>query len=103
MSAVYTRKGSFSRGVIKTILGANSIFSGLADTVKNGLIDSAVQRIASLRNSLGKEDYDFDTVASSDVLTGTITEYSKYLRFVIIDAGNTYKSTTYVADTILDE
>lgn len=103
MSATFTRKGSYTRSVIRTILGANSIFAGLSESIRNGLIDAAVQKVAALRNSLNKEDYEFDTVASSDVLVSSANEYTKYFRFVIINAGTTYNSTLYASNTILEE
>lgn len=102
MSATYTRKGSYTRSVIKTLLGADTIFSTLSDDVKNALIDIGVQRIASLRNSLSKPDYLFDTTGSTDVLAVAVG-FSKYIRFVFIDAGQTYNGQLYPSDTILLE
>lgn len=106
MSATYTRKGSYSLSTIRTLLSANSVFNSLADAVKNAIINAAVQKIATLRNSLGLNDYNFDTVAAGSVFMGDnagYIDFTKYLRFVVIEAGESYKGTTYPSNTILTE
>lgn len=106
MSATYTRKGSYSLSTIRTALSTNSIFNSLSEANKNTIINLAVQKVATLRNSLGLEDYNFDTATAGSVFLGSnagYIPYTKYLRFVVIEAGQTHKGTTYPAATILIE
>ena len=53
-NAIYPRKGTLTRGNVKTLLGADSIFNSLSDAQKNSVIDISVHKIASLRNKLLK-------------------------------------------------
>ena len=62
----YPRKGRFMRGAVKFILNSNAIFSRLSDAQKNAVMDTAVQRVCSYRNSLNKEDYQIDTTLTED-------------------------------------
>jgi len=100
--ATYPRKGSIARSNVKALLETDSVFNQLTDTQQNTIIDSAVQRLAAYRNSLSKDDYKFDTVGNPDIVV-TILEYAKYARYVIIEAGVTYKNVLYAAATVLEE
>lgn len=102
MADSYTRKSSFTRTQILAGLGIDPIFSALTTAQKNQLIDEAVQKVASLRNSLGKEDYKFDTTNLADILSLTYG-FSKYLFIVAISNGTTYNGTLYEADTVIVE
>lgn len=100
--AIYPRKGSITRIGIKTLLEADSVVNQLSDTQLNTLIDVAVHKVATLRNSLSLNDYSFDTMGNADIDVD-ILGYDKYVRYAIIDAGITYNGTLYASATILIE
>ena len=100
--ATYTRKGSIARVNIKAMLESDSVFNQLTDTQQNTIIDSAVQQLAAYRNSLSKNDYNFDTVGNANIDV-TLLGYTKYIRYIFVKSGGTYEGTTYGADTILIE
>lgn len=106
MPATYIRKGSYSLLSIRDVLSANKIFDSLVEADQNTIINNAVQQVASLRNSLGLDDYDFDTASAGSVFTGAnagYIGYAKYLRFTVIESGTTHKGTLYASNTILTE
>lgn len=100
-NAIYPRKGTLTRGNVKTLLGADSIFNSLSDAQKNSVIDISVHKIASLRNKLLKPDYDFDTSGNSDVLSSAVG-YLKFASYIFIEAGTTYNSVLYASNTVLE-
>lgn len=106
MPATYTRKGNYTLSTIRTLLSENSVFDSLSETAQNAIINNSVQKIASLRNSLGLDDYNFDTASAGSVFSGSFdgyVDFTKYLRFTVIEAGETHKGTLYAANTILTE
>lgn len=98
--STYTRKSSYTRTSILASLSVDPIFNALTTAQKNQLIDEAVQKIASLRNSLGKEDFKFDTTALLDAI-GSTFGFEKYMYVVAISAGTTWNGTLYAVDTVL--
>lgn len=100
--ASYPRKGSITRIAFKTLLEADSVVNQLSDTQQNSLIDIAVHQVATLRNSLSLNDYNFDTMGNAQIDI-TALGYSKYVRYAIIEAGITYNGTLYDVATILVE
>lgn len=99
MASSYIRKSSFTRTNILASLGIDPIFAALTSAQKNQLIDEAVQRVASLRNSLGKEDYKFDSSDIADIIA--ISFYTKHIYLVVVEKDHTYDGTTYNVDTVL--
>lgn len=98
--ASYTRKSSFTRTNLLAMLGVDPVFSALSSTQQNNLIDAAVQKVGSLHNLLGHEDFKFDTTNQVDLLSLTYG-FSKYLHIIAISAGTTYNGTLYEADTVI--
>ena len=67
----YTRLSTISRDVFEASLEVNAIFNALTDAQKNAIMDNAVQKVATLRNSLNREDYQADTItADINILPG---------------------------------
>jgi hypothetical protein len=100
--ATYPRKGTISMGNFKLLLESDSVFNQLSDAQQTSLVDTSVQRIAALRNSLSLSDYNFDTVGNADIDIDTLG-FTKFVRYAIIDAGTTYEGTLYASNTILVE
>ena len=94
------------------MLSSNPIFSQLTDTEQNGHINAAQSKIAALRNSNGKETYQFDTIGGGSaivVVSLSATLPTKYLRFKITSAGVVtiasqygFTSTFVVGDIVYD-
>jgi len=100
--ATYPRKGTITRANFKLLLESDAVVNQLSDSQQSVLIDTSIQKIAALRNSLSKNDYEFDTVGNADIDVETMG-YTKYVRYAIINAGTTYEGTLYTPDTILVE
>jgi len=102
----YARKSSFTRTNILASLSVDPIFNALSTSQKNQLIDEAVQKVAALRNSLGKEDYKFDSTTILDAITltladGQILGFKKHIYVIAISSGTTFNGVTYEADTVI--
>lgn len=80
----YPRKGTVTLAQAKSLLSIDPLFSTLADAVKTVFINTAVQKVCSLRNRENKIDYVAYTssgdaatpeaLTSGEVLKGTTVE-----------------------------
>lgn len=85
MADVYERLSSITFSQIDNDLKTNKIYSKLNENEKLSKIHSAFQKIARMRNSLGKNPYEFDTISDANkVLTPTLSGignlYTAYLK-----------------------
>jgi len=79
----YPLKSTVTRLEVINMLEADTVFNDLTTDQKNNFLNSAVQKVAALRNELGKEDFLADNVSSSTVvvgasLVGTTAERTAY-------------------------
>jgi len=108
----YIRLSNFGLADAKAICGLNSTFANLSDALQTQIINQAQSKIASLRNKLGKETYNFDTIGGGDaivVVSLSATLPTKYLRFQVSSAGVAaiasqygFTSTFIVGDIVYD-
>ena len=94
--SLYPRKSSFALGVLKTSLSINPVFNNQSDIQQNALINTAVQRVCSLRNSLNKEDYQADTTNIGIGVQGALEEL---LALRVIDPNQQVSANALIVET----